>query len=211
MRNLIIDEKLVVLFRSMPFERFVKCVDALKNAGVKVIEVCFNAKDPNEDQQTLDKIRYIAENEPQLCVGAGTVWHPSQVEAAYRAGADFIVSPGTVAGVIAKTKELGMISIPGACTPTECFAAHALGADIVKLFPLKQEDISYFTNIRTPLPDIRFMATGGINAENIQSFLKAGIDAVGTGASILKQDLLDNEDYTTIRKLAAEHVRAIRN
>lgn len=211
MKNLIINEKLVVLFRSMPFEKFVKCVDALKEAGVKVIEICFNAKNSGEDQLTLDKIRYIAENEPQLCVGAGTVWHAEQVEAVYRAGAKFIVSPGTVAEVIAKTKELGMVSIPGACTPTECFAAHALGADIVKLFPLKQEDIPYFTNIRTPLPDIRFMATGGINAGNIQAFLQAGVDAVGTGASILKQDLLDKEDYAAIRKLAAEHVKAIKN
>ena len=68
-------------------------------------------------------------------LGAGTVLTVEEVRAAYEAGAEYIISPGTDEEVMAETKRLGMLSIPGAMTPSEVQRAWKLGADMVKLFP----------------------------------------------------------------------------
>ena len=209
MKNLIIKEKFMVLFRAMEMEDFQNCVEALYRAGVKVLEICYNAKDFS-DVSALQKVRFVKENYPELCVGTGTTLTAEQVRAAKAAGADFIVSPVCEADVIAETKKLGMVSIAGAFTATECYTAYKLGADFVKIFPLMQENIKYFNVITTPLPDIKFIATGDINENNIPLFLKNGAAAVGTGVSILKKDLISRGDFEEICNLAKKHLEAIK-
>ena len=209
MKNLIIKEKFMVLFRAMEMEDFKNCVDALYRAGVKVLEICYNAKDFS-DVSALQKVRFVKENYPELCVGTGTTLTAEQVRAAKEAGADFIVSPVCEADVIAETKKLGMVSIAGAFTATECYTAYKLGSDFVKIFPLMQENIKYFNVITTPLPDIKFIATGDINENNIPLFLKNGAAAVGTGVSILKKDLISRGDFEEICNLAKKHLEAIK-
>ena len=209
MKNLIIKEKFMVLFRAMEMEDFKNCVDALYRAGVKVLEICYNAKDFS-DVSALQKVRFVKENYPELCVGTGTTLTAEQVRAAKAAGADFIVSPVCEADVIAETKKLGMVSIAGAFTATECYTAYKLGADFVKIFPLMQENIKYFNVITTPLPDIKFIATGDVNENNIPLFLKNGAAAVGTGVSILKKDLISSGTFEEVYNLAKKHLEAIK-
>lgn len=207
MKNLIIKEKLIVLFREMEMSAFTRCVDALYRAGVKVLEICFNAKN-FQDDSSLHKIRYLKENYKDLCVGAGTTLLAEQVIAAKNAGADFIVSPVCDASVIGETKKLGMISIPGAFTATECYNAYKLGADFVKIFPLMENNVNYLNVITTPLPEMKYVATGNINENNIPLFLSKGASVVGTGVSILKKDLIERKAYDEIYELAKKHVEA---
>ena len=132
-----------------------------------------------------------------------------QVRAAKEAGAQYIISPSSDKKIIALTKELGMVSIPGAMTPTEIVGAWNEGADIVKLFPADDLGYHYIWNIRGPLPHIPLMATGGINPDTIPEFLSRGINAVGTGVSIVNREMLDNGDYAGIEALARQHVQAV--
>ena len=209
MKNLIIKEKLIVLFREMEMQDFIKCVETLYRAGVRVLEICYNAKNFLDDD-ALKKIRYIKENYDDLCVGAGTTLTAAQVIAAKNAGADFIVSPVCEAEVIKETKKLGMISIPGAFTATECYDAYKLGADFVKIFPLMENNVNYLNVITTPLPEMKYVATGNINENNIPLFLSKGASVVGTGVSILKKDLITKGAYDEIYELAKKHVQAVK-
>ncbi len=126
----------------------------------------------------------------------------------YQAGAEFIFAPNVNERVIRLTKQLGMLSIPEAYTPTECQNAYDAGADVVKLFPITEREVGYVKNIARPLSHIPFLCVGGVNPDTIPLYLEAGAVGVGTGISILKPELLAKDDYAAIGKLAAEHVRA---
>ena len=108
------------------------------------------------------------------------------------------------------TKKLGLVSIPGALTPSECKTAYKNGADIIKLFPATVDKIDYIINITRPLSHIPFICTGGTNENTIEAFIKAGATGVGTGLSILKPELIESENYAEITRLARLHVDRIK-
>ena len=209
-KNFILQEKLVVLFRRVPVAQMGELAKALVRGGVKILEVTFDQEAENPSQlytQSIDAIRDAVGD--ALCLGAGTVLTAEQVCAAKAAGAQFILAPNTNHKVIQKTKELGMVSIPGAMTPSEIVDAWDAGADIVKLFPADDLGYHYIWNIRGPLPHIPLMATGGVNPQTIPEFLKHGINAVGTGVSIVNRDMLQADDFAGIEALARAHVQAV--
>ncbi len=115
--------------------------------------------------------------------------------AAFEAGAKFIVSPCTKESVIRYTKEMGMISIPGAYTPTEIVNAYDLGADIVKVFPVASGEVGYLKNVMSPLSHIPFIPTGGINPDTIKEFMATGAIAVAAGATVVTKDLVEKGDF----------------
>ena len=128
----------------------------------------------------------------------------TQVEYAYRAGAEFIISPDCYENVIKKTKELGMVSIPGAFTPTEAANAHRYGADFVKLFPNSEVNLSYLKALIAPLSHIKFLAVGGVNANNLKDYIAAGAKGVGVATAIADKKAIIAGDYEKITQLAKE-------
>lgn len=137
----------------------------------------------------------------KMIVGAGTVMTADQVRAAYDVGASYIVAPNTDPAVIETTKKLGMLSSPGALTPTEVVTAYQLGGDIVKLFPAGDLGFGYIKNLRGPLNYIPLMATGGVNPNNISDFFAAGIQVVGTCPTVIPADDVANDHYDHITQL----------
>lgn len=209
-KNLILSEKLVVLLRRVPQEKLGKVSEALVRGGVKLLEITFDqqADDPGAlFTRSLEIVREAVGS--RLCLGAGTVLTPEQAETAAAVGAKFVLSPNTDPRVIARTRELGMVSVPGAMTPSEVAAAWNYGADIVKLFPADDLGCHYIWNLRGPLPHIPLLATGGVNPRTIPEFLKHGVSAVGTGVSIIDRALLEAGDYNGIEELARAHVNAV--
>ena len=142
-------------------------------------------------------------------IGAGTVITEKQAELTWRAGGTFIISPDTNEAVIAKTKELGMISIPGALTPTEAQRAHRAGADFVKLFPAGSLGASYLKAICAPLSHIRFLVVGGIDEKNIPEYRKAGARGFGIGSAIVNAKALEQCDAAQWTALAKKYVDTI--
>ena len=139
---------------------------------------------------------------PGIIPGAGTVLSPDQVRAAYEAGARYIVSPNTDPAVIAETKRLGLVSIPGALTPSEIMAAHNAGADLVKLFPTATMGLKYFKDLRAPLSHIGLVVTAGITPDNLGDYLKAGAFAAGISSPLCNKELMAAGDFAEITRRA---------
>lgn len=118
-----------------------------------------------------------------------------QVQAAFDAGAEYIISPNTNEAVIRRTRELGMVSMPGAMTPTEILQAHDAGANFVKLFPTGWLGLKYLKDIMGPINHIKLIATGGITEENFGEFLKAGMVGAGVSSRLVDKKLREQGNY----------------
>lgn len=202
---------LTVLQRGIAPQDALPLIDAAFRGGVRIFEITFNPSDPDTCEKTARVIRAVHDRYgDEVLVGAGTVLYPEYARAAKDAGGEFAFSPNVDTEVIAETKKLGMLSIPGAFTPSECMQAWRAGADLVKLFPITVNDIGYLKNIMAPLSHIPFITTGGVNPDTIEAFFEAGVAGVGTGASIFKKELVAAKDYDAITALAKTHVDIVR-
>lgn len=206
MIDLLKKDKLVVILRGLKREQVVPTAEALRAAGVHFIEVTFAQNSPTCVEDTTWAIRTIAENFPDIHVGAGTVITVEQAEAAHAAGAKYIISPNADEAVIRRTVELGMLSMPGAFSPSEIVDAYNWGASFVKLFPAGDLGSSYVKSIRAPISHIPMLAVGGVGLNNMAEFYKAGINGFGIGGSIIKKDLIEKGDYAALTALAKQYV-----
>ena len=212
MNNLILNHGLIVILRGIELEKIPAVCNALYDGDARIVEVAFNPSDDDTINKTTAIIKRIYETMGnKLMVGAGTVISKEFADAAYNAGAKFIFSPNTDVEVIKHTKKLGLVSIPGAFTPSEVMTAYNAGADIIKMFPITKDDIGYLVNIMRPLSHITFICVGGTNPDTIEAFIKAGANGVGTGISILKPELIVNDDYAEITRLTRIHLEKIKD
>ena len=203
--------RFVGIFRHIPPQYALRAAKAMYEGGIRIFEITFDPSGNTTAEQTCSIIRQLRENfGKDVSVGAGTVLSVAVAEAAWKAGAEFIVAPCTKEAVIRFTKEKGMLSIPGAYTPTEIMNAYELGADVVKIFPILPNDEAYLKNVISPLSHIPFMITGGINPDTIEKFLATGPVAVAAGASIVTKELVEKGDFETIRKNALAHTGKIK-
>ena len=202
--------RFVGIFRHIAPQYALEAAKAMYEGGIRIFEVTFDPSRETTKEETGSIIRQLKEHfGPEVSVGAGTVLSVDFAETAWQAGAEFIVAPCTKPEVIRYTKEKGMLSIPGAYTPTEIMNAYELGADIVKIFPILPDAEAYLKNVISPLSHIPFMITGGINPDTIEKFLAMGPVAVAAGATIATRELALAEDYDTIRRNAQRHTQRI--
>ena len=198
----VLDNKIIVIARGFEKEQLFSAVEAMQKGGVRMVEVTFDQSGKISDTETAENIRMLCENfGDKMFIGAGTVMSEEQVKTAADAGAQFIISPDCYEPVIKKTRELGLVSMPGCLTPTEAAMAHRSGADFVKLFPNSEFKISYLKALIAPLSHIRFLSVGGVNENNLRDFIDAGACGVGL-TSILNKQLIAEGKYDEITKLA---------
>ena len=206
----ILDKKIISIVRGVEPDKMVRIAEALYEGGVTLIEVTFNQKNPASWQETADAIAAIkTAMGDKMFVGAGTVTSVELVDMAANAGAGYIISPDTDPAVIARTRELGLVSLPGAYTPTEAKQAHNAGADFVKLFPCVGDAPAYLKALCAPLSHIQFLAVGGVNADNAADFLKAGAVGIGVGSSLVNKKWADAGEFYKITDEAKRFVANI--
>lgn len=204
-------EKIIVIVRGVEKEKLLPLAEAMYSGGIRFLEITYSADGRISDEETAKNIRLLAENfENRMYIGAGTVLTEKQVELTKASGGRFIISPDVYPEVIKKTKELGMVSMPGAFSASEVMTAKRCGADFVKLFPVTNLGADYVKALRAPFPDIRLLAVGGICEENIKDYLKAGVYGFGIGSNIVSKELLEKEDYEAITLLAKKYVAAVK-
>ncbi len=202
--------KLITIVRGVEREKLVPLAQAMYDGGIRLLEITYDASGAVSDEKTAQSIRRLSESfDGRLIIGAGTVLTEKQVELTCSAGGKFIISPDTNEAVIKQTKKLGLISIPGALTPSEAQKAHLAGADFVKLFPVTNLGVKYVKAIKAPLSHIEFLAVGGINENNMKEYLDAGISGFGVGANIVDKELLKKGDYRGIASLAEKYVSVV--
>lgn len=203
------ESKIITILRGLDEQALVKTVEAMAKGGIRFAEVTFSATGEPSDETVAEYIRVLASRfAGRVHIGAGTVLTERQVALAANAGAEFIISPGTNPEIIRKTKSLGLVSIPGAFTPSEATAANRVGADFIKLFPNSEVKISYLKALAVPLSHIRFLAVGGVNDENLPEYLAAGAKGVGIATGIVNKKLIAAGDFEGITALAEKYVRA---
>ena len=216
MREKVIDwiekEKIIAIVRGAEPEQCEAVAKALYAGGIRLMEITYDQKRPESWQATANTIGALArEYEGRMFVGAGTVTSPELVELTAKAGGAFIISPDTDVAVIKKTRELGLVSMPGAMTPSEIKTAHNAGADFVKLFPVGSLGAGYLKAVKAPLSHIKIMAVGGVNEENAAEFLKAGAAGLGVGGNLAKKAWIEAGEYDRLTAAAKALVEAVRS
>ncbi len=172
----------VVLDRA---EDAIPTAKAMVAGGVDVMEITFRTA------CAADAIEAVAKNCPDMLVGAGTVLNVEQAKLAVSKGAKFIVAPGFDAETVAWCVENGIAVCPGCVTPTEIMAAIKLGLKVVKFFPANvYGGLNAMKNLSAPFVGIKFIPTGGVNADNIHDYVTAPyIHAVGGSWVCPKKDI----------------------
>ena len=204
--------RLVAISRQVYSEDLLKAVEQVLEGGIAILEITFDQADPANLTLTPDSIRAVkARFGERICVGAGTVMTVAQAEAAKAAGADFALAPNTDVEVIRRMKELGLVAVPGAFTPSEIAAAYAAGADIVKIFPASSLGTAYLDAIRGPINHIPLMAVGGVTPENVRSFFEHGCMSAGIGSAIISKKKAAQGDFKSMGEAAAAFVSALNN
>lgn len=208
--QIIEEAKIIVIVRGVAREKLIPLVQAMYDGGIRAVECTFNAGGNPSDEEIAENIRMLVEKfGDRMVIGAGTVLTPKQVRLTREAGGCFIISPDTNEEVIRYTKELGLVSIPGAFTPSEVTAAHRAGADFIKLFPVDLFGPRYIKIVSTPISNVRILAVNGITDENMNSYLDAGAVGVGVASGIVNKDLIANGDFEGITRLAKKYTEKL--
>ncbi len=150
-------------------------------------------------------IRAMRAAHPEMCIGAGTVLTPEQVDDAVDAGAEFIVSPGFSEAVVRHAIERGVPVLPGTVTPSEVAAARALGLMVTKFFPAAQYGgLSTIKALCAPFVGHRFMPTGGVSPANVAEYLASPEIIACGGTWMVKPALFAGGDFSPVTAACRE-------
>ena len=203
-------EKLIVIVRGIEKEKLLGLAEALYEGGIRLMEVTYKS-DGSENELTAECIKMLSEHfEGRMYIGAGTVLTKEQVELTKAAGGKFIISPDAYSEVIKRTVELEMVSMPGVMTPTEIRMAQRCGADFVKLFPAVNMGPEYIKAVKAPLSDVKYLAVGGVDLDNMKEYLDAGVSGFGIGSSIINKKMIAENDFEGITRLAKSYVERVK-
>ena len=187
-----------------------KVVQTLYRAGVRAVEYT-NRGAAALDNFGMLKKTLVAES-PDLYLGIGTIKSAKEAEAFVRAGADFIVAPIVNPEVAAIADSAGLLWIPGCMTPTEIYRAQDLKAAVIKIFPANILGQEFMSSIRELFQDQLFIPTGGveIDEDNIRSWVRAGVCAVGLGSRLISKEILRTENYDLLFNKTLEALKIAR-
>lgn len=187
---------LMAILRGMGRERSLELATTAWDLGIRSVEVPLQA--PADEEALRAVVAAAAERGLSVC--AGTIIDPAQVPVAVATGARYLVSPGLDPDVVAAARAHGIPILPGVATPSEVQRAVALGLRWLKAFPATWLGPAWFRVLRGPFPDVRFVATGGLDADNVSEFLDAGVRVAAVGSAL--------EDASQLPRLAALLSRA---
>ncbi len=186
-------------------EDSIPLAQALCDGGLPCAEVTFRTAAAEKS------IQLMSEKFPEMLIGAGTVLTTEQVDRAIGAGAKFIVSPGMNPRIVQYCWQKGTPIIPGCSTPSEIEQAIENGLDVVKFFPAEQSGgLSYIKAIAAPYVGMKFLPTGGINAQNLGTYLEYDRILACGGSWMVKKELIKNGNFAEITKLTEEAVKIVK-
>jgi 2-dehydro-3-deoxyphosphogluconate aldolase/(4S)-4-hydroxy-2-oxoglutarate aldolase len=180
---------IIAVVRTSSREEGARQARVFSSSGLELIEITFSVPGATGLVRELLAARQDRGGEGPPWIGMGTVTTAARAREAVAAGAEFLVTPNVNAEVAAVAREAGLFLAMGALTCSEIVAAHELGSDIVKVFPLPPVGgPAYLSVIRGPLSDIPMMASGGYGIEEIPAYAAAGAEAFGIGGPLLGAD-----------------------
>lgn len=166
-------------------------------AGIPIIELTMTVPG------AIDVIARLRRDHPGMVVGAGTVLDLTMAKRCLDAGAMFLTSPGLVPEVVEFSAAADIVAIPGALTPTEVQRAIRSGADYIKIFPCAQlGGPTYIRALKGPFPEALLIASGGVNQNNVDEFIRAGAHALGIGEQLIPRNAVRDHKADWIEELA---------
>ena len=195
------NRELIAILRGLTLDRCITVGEILIAEGFSKLEVPLNSPNPME---TISAMQNTFGN--SVTIGAGTVTNVSEVNELSNLGCQMIVSPNTDTEVIKATKNQGMLSFPGAFTPSECFSAINSGADGLKIFPASKLEVNGFKAIKAVLPsDIKTYAVGGVDETHFNVWLNAGVTGFGIGTNLFHPSSKDDDIQFSARKIVSDY------
>ncbi len=196
-------EKVIALIRADSSDGLLDCARALAAGGLTSIELTMTTPG------AIGMIKLACRELPDFIFGLGTVLDAKTAREGIEAGAKFIVTPGFRPEVIAHCRSVNVPIFSGALTPTEIINTWDAGADAVKIFPAEFFGPAYIKSIKGPLPHIPLVPTGGVNAENVGEFLKAGAYATAAGSSLVEAKALKEKNWAAVTAKAKAFVASV--
>ncbi|WP_154428366.1 bifunctional 4-hydroxy-2-oxoglutarate aldolase/2-dehydro-3-deoxy-phosphogluconate aldolase [Helicobacter pylori] len=174
----------------------VPLAQSLIEGGIQIIEVTLRSS------CALEAIELIAKNVPKMCVGAGTILNPTQLEQAQNRGAEFLISPGLTIKLLEYAKKKDMPLIPGVSSSSEVMQALELGYNALKFFPAEYcGGVKLLNAFNGPFKGVKFCPTGGISADNMRSYLNLeNVLCVG-GSWLTPKNLIQNKEWNKITEI----------
>ncbi len=174
----------------------VPLAQSLIEGGIPIIEVTLRSS------CALEAIELIAKNVPKMCVGAGTILNPTQLEQAQNRGAEFLISPGLTIKLLEHAKKKDMPLIPGVSSSSEVMQALEWGYSALKFFPAEYcGGVKLLNAFNGPFKGVKFCPTGGISADNMRSYLNLeNVLCVG-GSWLTPKDLIQNKEWDKITEI----------
>ncbi len=199
-----VDCGVVAVIRAESKEQGTKIVEAVKNGGIKALEITMTVPG------AIDIIKELSEayKNEDVIIGAGTVLDPETARACILAGAEYIVSPSLNIDTVKLCNRYRIPVMPGVMTVKEAIEALEYGVEIIKVFPGNAFGPSIIKAFKGPIPQGNFMPTGGVTLDNIKDWIKSGAVAVGTGGDLTKG--AKTGDYALVEETARRFVEAVK-
>jgi 2-dehydro-3-deoxyphosphogluconate aldolase/(4S)-4-hydroxy-2-oxoglutarate aldolase len=194
----------IAIIRSPDPGDLVAAAEALHRGGVRAMEVTLNTPG------ALETIHQIASNlAGRMHVGAGTILGAADARAAIDAGAQFIVTPTFQPDSITACRERGVPICCGCLSATEMLAADRLGSEFIKVFPATTVGLATIVEVLEELPQLRLVPTGGVTAQNLAGFVRAGCAAVAVGSALVSRKVLQERDWAMLEHQARAFMSAL--
>ena len=207
----LLGQKLLPLFYHDDEATSISILQAMYDAGIRTVE--FTNRGINALTNFSAMKNRADESWPGLHLGIGTIKNIEQAKNFIDAGADFIICPSMNEEVAAITHEAGLLWIPGCMTSTEIAAAEIAGASIVKIFPGNLLGPGYINSIKEIFPNLKFIPTGGVeaNRENLAAWFKSGVVGVGMGSKLISKESIEHGNFEEITKSVKEAIEMVKD
>jgi 2-dehydro-3-deoxyphosphogluconate aldolase/(4S)-4-hydroxy-2-oxoglutarate aldolase len=193
------------ILRGIKLEDVDAIAEAVVSSGLKTIEITMNTQNASALMRQM-----VNASDGRLTIGAGTVLTMDDLKAALDAGASFIVSPILQRNVVEYCVKHDVPVFPGAFTPQEIYDAWNAGASMVKVFPAKFLGPGYIKEIKGPLNNVKLLACGGINKDNIKEFFFSGASAVAFGGSVFRAEWIAEKKFSLIEETIKDLIAGLR-
>ncbi|WP_209328983.1 bifunctional 4-hydroxy-2-oxoglutarate aldolase/2-dehydro-3-deoxy-phosphogluconate aldolase [Lunatimonas salinarum] len=205
------EQGILPLYFDKDAEVSLEVLKALYASGIRMVEYTNRGAAALENFKKMKELR--DREMKDLYLGIGTIKNAQQAKTYIEAGADYIICPGTIPEVAKVVDDHGMLWVPGCMTPSEIIAAENLGAKLIKLFPGDLLGPGFLSSIKALFPDLLFMPTGGVSLDrdNLASWFKAGVCAVGMGSKLVSKPLLEAKNYTKIQEMTKQAIDTIKD
>ena len=199
--------KVTVILRGYTYSQIRTVVKNLIGTELKAVEITMNTPG------ALDCIQKISEEfGDKILIGAGTVLTYEEAQQSIEAGAAFLLAPTVFSKeILDLCKEKGVVSVPGAFSPSEIYRSFEDGADIVKVFPAARLGSKYLTEIQAPVGKLPLMVVGGVNTGNLEEYFRAGASYAGIASGIFNKDDILQENEVNLKESIKAIEEKIRN